>query len=83
MRVNYREKYWKIKRWLAYQLQNREMTRAEIGEIVGVHPDTVGRWLKLDKNNLRGGRKQGDARSLTAEQEKKFTPYSWIRHRAN
>jgi transposase len=49
------------------------MTRAEIGEIVGVHADTVGRWLKLSPRKLevkRGGRKSGDGRHLTMEQEK-------------
>jgi len=48
------------------------MTRAEIGEIVGVHADTVGRWLKLSPRDLkvnRGGRKQGDGRRLTKAQE--------------
>jgi transposase len=61
------------KRRMAHQLRKRGMTRAEIGEIVEVHADTVGRWLKLDKNNLRvnrGGRKVGDARQLTADEEK-------------
>ena len=48
------------------------MTRSEIGAIVGVHADTVGRWLKLDKRNLqvnRGGRKYSEARRLTTEAE--------------
>ena len=48
------------------------MTRAEIGEIVGVHADTVGRWLKLSSRQLkvnRGGRKQGEGRHLTQAQE--------------
>lgn len=61
------------KRRLAHKLRKRKMTRAEIGEIVGVHADTVGRWLKLDKTNLkvnRGGRRKGEARRLTAEQER-------------
>lgn len=60
------------KRRLAHKLRKRGMTRADIGEIVGVHADTVGRWLKLDKANLRvnrGGRKTGEARRLTATQE--------------
>lgn len=51
------------------------MTRAEIGEIVGVHADTVGRWLKLPPKNLevnRGGRKAGEGRHLDADQEKKI-----------
>jgi len=49
------------------------MTRAEIGEIVGVHADTVGRWLKLNPRALkvnRGGRKPGEGRQLTKHQEK-------------
>lgn len=61
------------KRRLAHRLMKRGMTRAEIGEIVGVHADTVGRWLKLDSKNLkidRGGRKKGEKRHLTADQEK-------------
>lgn len=63
------------RRRLAHQLRKRGMTRAEIGEIVGVHADTVGRWLKLDKKSLkvnRGGRKTGEARSLSAEQEQQI-----------
>lgn len=61
------------KRRMAHELRKLGMTRAEIGELVEVHADTVGRWLKLDKNNLRvnrGGRKLGDARQLTADEEK-------------
>jgi transposase len=61
------------KRRQAHQLRKRGMTRAEIGEIVGVHADTVGRWLKLSKQQLkvnRGGRKTGQGRHLTADQEK-------------
>ncbi len=61
------------KRRMAHELRKRGMTRAEIGEIVEVHADTIGRWLKLDKNNLqvnRGGRKLGEARQLTADEEK-------------
>ena len=63
------------KRRQSQRLRKRGMTRKEIGEIVGVHADTVGRWLKLDKKQLkvnRGGRKLGQARHLTAEQEKKI-----------
>ena len=51
------------------------MTRAEIGEIVGVHADTVGRWLKLNPRALkvnRGGRKPGEGRQLTMDQEKEI-----------
>ena len=48
---------------------------SEIGEIEGVYADTVGRWLKLDRNSLKvnhGGRKVGEARTLTPEQEKRI-----------
>ena len=61
------------KRRQAHRLRERGMTRAEIGQIVGVHADTVGRWLKLSPKQLevnRGGRKTGDGRHLDADQEK-------------
>jgi transposase len=61
------------KRRMAHQLRKRGMTRAEIGEILGVHADTIGRWLKLDRNNLkvnRGGRPPDSARRLSSEEEK-------------
>lgn len=61
------------KRRLAHRLRKRGMTRADIGEIVGVHADTVGRWLKIDKKALAvnaRGRKKGDGNLLTQEQEK-------------
>ena len=61
------------KRRQAHRLRQRGMTRAEIGEIVGVHADTVGRWLKLSPRELkvnRGGRKEGDGRHLNAGEEK-------------
>ena len=61
------------KRRQAHRLRKRGMTRAEIGEIVGVHADTVGRWLKLNPRALkvnRGGRKPGEGRQLTKGQEK-------------
>jgi transposase len=60
------------KRRQAHRLRERGMTRAEIGGIVGVHADTVGRWLKVSHKQLqlsRGGRKAGDGRHLNAEQE--------------
>jgi transposase len=59
------------KRRMAQQLRKRGMTRAEIGKIVGVHADTVGRWLKLDKKSLalqKSGRKKGDGCLLSDEQ---------------
>lgn len=61
------------KRRTAHQLRKRGMTRAEIGAIVGVHADTVGRWLKLDKRSLAlktPGRKKGDGTLLSDEQAK-------------
>lgn len=64
------------KRRMAHRLRKRGLTRAEIGvELGGVHADTVGRWLKLDSRNLkvnRGGRKEGEARRLSAAQEKQI-----------
>jgi len=51
------------------------MTRAEIGDIVGIHADTIGRWLKLDKGRLgyaTPGRKPGSGRRLDAEQEQRI-----------
>jgi transposase len=48
------------------------MTRAEIGEIVGIHADTIGQWLKLGLHELgyaRPGRKAGEGRRLKEEQE--------------
>ena len=63
------------KRRQAHQLRKRGMTRAEIGEIVGVHADTVGRWLKLDKGSLSlkpRGRPSGETRHLTAQQEQQI-----------
>ena len=60
------------KRRQAHRLRKRGMTRAEIGEIVGVHADTVGRWLKLSPRELkvnRGGRNPGEGRHLTQVQE--------------
>jgi len=59
------------KRRMAHQLRKRGLTRAEIGEIVGVHADTIGRWLKLDKKSLAlsiSGRKKGDGSLLTEKQ---------------
>ena len=67
------------KRRLSVRLGQEGMTRVQIGNIVGVHPDTVGRWLKACeaqgpealKSRVRG-RRQGDCRRLSQEQE------SWI-----
>ena len=63
------------KRRLAHQLRKRGLTRAEIGAMVGVHADTVGRWLKLDKKSLalqRSGRKKGDGCFLSPEQAERI-----------
>jgi len=63
------------KRRQAHRLRKRGMTRAEIGEIVGVHADTVGRWLKLSPRELkvnRGGRNPGEGRHLTQAQEERI-----------
>ena len=64
------------KRRQAVLLRQRGMTRAEIGAIVGVHADTVGRWLKQYQaqgaaglaSKVRGGR-EGEKRQLTKQQE--------------
>lgn len=59
------------KRRTAHALRKRGMTRAEIGEIVGVHADTVGRWLKMDITSLglkQRGRKKGVGGLLNEEQ---------------
>lgn len=63
------------KRRSAHQLRKRGLTRASIGEIVGVHADTVGRWLKLDKRALsleKSGRKVGSGRRLSVAQEQQI-----------
>lgn len=64
------------KRRLSVKLRKEGMTRAQIGEVVGVHPDTVGRWLKAYeaqgakalKSQVRG-RREGVCRRLNSEQE--------------
>jgi transposase len=61
------------KRRQARALRKRGMTRAEIGELVEIHADTVGKWLKLGKHELgyaQPGRKPGSGRRLSSEQEK-------------
>ncbi|MEZ5507746.1 MAG: IS630 family transposase [Gammaproteobacteria bacterium] len=63
------------KRRLAHQLRKRGMTRAEIGEIVGVHADTVGKWLKLRSNELgyeTPGRKVGSGTRLSQGQSERI-----------
>jgi transposase len=63
------------KRREAHRLRKRGMTRAEIGEILGIHADTIGRWLKLTKNEMgydRPGRKAGSGRRMTDTQEQRI-----------
>lgn len=63
------------KRREAHRLRKRGMTRAEIGEILGVHADTIGRWLKLTPNEIgykKPGRKMRSGRSMTDEQERRI-----------
>lgn len=67
------------KRRQAVKLRKKGMTRAEIGEIVGVHPDTVGRWLKDYREQgakalklKRRGRRQGSGRRLGESQEQEI-----------
>ena len=63
------------KRRQSQRLRKRGMTRKEIGDIVGVHADTVGRWLKLSQKQLkvnRGSRKLGESRHLAADHENKI-----------
>lgn len=60
------------KRREAHRLRKRGMTRAEIGEVLGIHADTIGRWLKLTKNEMgydKPGRKKGSGNRLTPDQE--------------
>ena len=47
------------------------MTRAEMGERVGMHADTLGRWLKRATGRLgdaKPGRRLGSGRRLAVEQ---------------
>jgi transposase len=51
----------------------------DIAEIVGVHPNTVGKWCRqYAKHDTKGikiqkrGRTAGDQRTLTPEQEKRI-----------
>lgn len=61
------------KRRTAQALRKKGMTRVEIGEIVGAHADTVGKWLKLKKQDLvlkKRGRKPGTQKQLSDEHER-------------
>lgn len=63
------------KRRTAHELRERGMKIADIGQILEIHADTVGDWLKLDKSDLkvnRGGRKKGDARLLSEDDERRI-----------
>ena len=67
------------KRRQAVKLRKQGMTRAQIGEVVGVHADTVGRWLKAygDRGaqalkSKRRGRCKGSGRRLNAAQERRI-----------
>ncbi len=56
------------KRRIAQKLRKTGMTRAEIGDIVGAHPDTVGRWLKLSPKEIKikkRGPKKGEGNLLS------------------
>ena len=66
------------KRRQAVKLGSKGLTRAEIGDIVGVHADTVGRWLKVYRSGgakaltlKRRGRREGSGRRLDKDQERK------------
>ncbi len=59
------------RRCQAVKLHKKGMTRAQIGEVVGVHADTVGRWLKAygkqgaqALTSKRRGRCKGSGRRL-------------------
>lgn len=63
------------KRRTARELRKTGMTRAEIGKIVGVHADTVGRWLKLDEKSIvlkKRGLKKGHQSLLSPQQSDKI-----------
>ena len=67
------------KRRQAVQLREKGMSLAEIGDIVGVHADTGGRWVKSYQiQGARGlklkkrGRRPGSGRRLDRDQERKI-----------
>jgi len=67
------------KRRQTVKLRKKGMTRAQIGEIVGVHADTVGRWLKAyEAQGAKAltlktrGRREGSGRRLDEDQERKI-----------
>ena len=66
------------KRRQAVKLRSKGLRRAEIGDIVGVHVDIVGRWLKVYRFGgakaltlNRRGRREGSGRRLDKAQERK------------
>lgn len=67
------------KRKQAVGLSRKGMTQAEIGELVGVHALTVGRWLRRHRAggikalaSRRRGRRLGAQRRLTSAQEREI-----------
>jgi len=63
------------KRRTAQELRKSGMTRAQISNIVGAHPDTVGRWLKIPPNKLkinRRGPKKGEGTLLSQEESERI-----------
>lgn len=63
------------KRRTARELRKSGMTRAEIGAIVEIHADTIGRWLRLDERSLslkKRGPKPGEGKYLTQQQSKRI-----------
>ena len=63
------------KRRTAQSLRKTGMTRAEIGKLIGIHADTVGKWLKLEPKDLalkKRGRKQGTVKLLSDDEESRI-----------
>lgn len=64
------------KRLLAVKLYEKRHTQSEIGELLCVHRDTVGKWIRKARQQgvdslkaKRRGRRKGVGRSLTPEDE--------------
>lgn len=64
------------KRYLALRLCGKGHTQAEVGELLGVHRDTVGKWVRKARAHgeavlqaKRRGRRQGAGRTLEAQEE--------------
>jgi transposase len=67
------------RRTQAVKLYEKGLSRQEIGEIVGVHRNTVGQWLKMWKSDGKrglkakpGGRPKGSGKILSEDQEKEI-----------